>query len=491
MILDREIDELYELLHDQLCFEGRTNFTNFIKATFTNGKLVLSPFHKQYYKVLDLFAHKVFYKLIITVPPQHGKTEGSTRKLPPYLLGLNKNRTIAICSYSGVIAQKFNRDIKRTITSDTYKKIFPDTKINERATVTAQGWKNTMDEFEVIDSHGKLKAVGVGGSLTSETVDVTIMDDLYKDWKEASSTAVSESTWNWYSTVAKTRGHNESQELMTFTRWSDQDIIGRLEEKKLVVNAEDYDCLEDAILAAGKKKYLKINFKAIKEGNPSWLDPRKSGEPLYPERHDLGKLEEIRELDPTKFNSLFQGEPVNKEGLMYQGFGTYTATPKFLTIKSYTDVADEGEDYLCSIVYGVPLDEADDHLYVLDVLYTVEGITITSVQLSEMLLLHDSRMNDVESNNGGKGFGRELERLLDNRVSVMMFYQGENKFGRIYTNSASVQRVILFPIGWETRWPEFSKSLTSFPKNGKAKHDDAEDCITGVFEKGQNNFYVD
>lgn len=487
---DEQLLEYEELMYEDLCFESETDFTKFMEANLKG--IDMTEFHKTYFVILDMFAHGLIKKLIISVPPQHGKSEGSSRKLPPFIHGIRPDTKIGLLSYSGPFAQKFNRDIKRTLCSQTYKDIFPITTINERSVVTAQGWKNTKEEYEVIDFVGSLKAVGVGGPLTGETIDVLIMDDLYKDYQDACSATVSQRVWDWFLTVAKTRLHNDSQEIIVFTRWDEQDVIGRLEKIGSVVNATDYDSLDEAIEACGKTKYLKINFEAIKTGPPNWLDSRKDGEALYPKKHDLVKLEEMRRIDPTKFSSLFQGQPRNKEGLMYQGFGEYRQLPELKAIKSYTDTADKGVDALCSIVYGVPLDPTNTKRYIIDVYFSYKAMEVTEPATARHLERNNSRINKIESNNGGRGFARNVERLTDSKCSIKWFTQTKNKESRIYTASGSVQYTMLFPEGWVGRWPAFSSQLLDYKKDGTLKKDDAADTLTGVYEEefSRGPFYV-
>ena len=89
----------------------------------------LSPFHRSYYSVLEAFAQGRIRKLIVSVPPQHGKSVGATTLLPAYLLGLDPDTRIAIASYSGTLASKFNRRVQRIIDSREYKELFPETTI--------------------------------------------------------------------------------------------------------------------------------------------------------------------------------------------------------------------------------------------------------------------------------------------------------------------------------------------------------------------------
>ena len=89
-------------------------------AAVLKGKDFLTPFHLSFYWVLDAFAHGRIRRLIVTIPPQHGKSEGTTRLLPSYVLGLDPDLRIAVASYSDTFARKFNRAIQRNIDSPEY-----------------------------------------------------------------------------------------------------------------------------------------------------------------------------------------------------------------------------------------------------------------------------------------------------------------------------------------------------------------------------------
>ena len=151
--------------------KARKLFVLFAKAV--QPRLSMSDFHIKYYRVLHRFAVGQIKKLIVTVPPQHGKSEGSTRLLPAFLLGLNPDLKIAIASYSDTFAKRFNRDVQRIIDSPVYGELFPETRLNAKriVTVTAAPLRNSSD-FEIVGHLGSLKAVGRGGGLTGNPVDV-------------------------------------------------------------------------------------------------------------------------------------------------------------------------------------------------------------------------------------------------------------------------------------------------------------------------------
>lgn len=139
--------------------------------------LELQPFHRAYYRVLEAFAAGRVRRLIVTMPPQHGKSVGATTLLPAYVLGLDPDQRVAIASYSGALASKFNRRVQRIIESREYAAFFPATTIKQGS--KPPSYIRTADEVEIIGCRGGLLSVGREGSLTGNRVDCFILDDLY------------------------------------------------------------------------------------------------------------------------------------------------------------------------------------------------------------------------------------------------------------------------------------------------------------------------
>jgi predicted phage terminase large subunit-like protein len=435
-----------------------------------------TQFHRNYIEILNSFAKKKIRRLIISVPPQTGKSQVSTRLLPAYLFGLNPDYKIAVGSYSTTLAMSFNRDIQRYIDTDVYSGIFPDTKINSKRVVTVDTWLRNSNEFEIIGRQGGLKAVGRGGGLTGHKVDIMIMDDLFKDYEEGNSPIVRESAWQWYVNVVKTRLHNDSQELIVFTRWNEDDIIGRLEKTEKIIELNSLSQLENV----NPFTWIKVNFEAIKETPPTEIDNRQIGDVLWGERHSIEKLIDTKKLDPVRFQCLYQGNPVNKEGLLYDTFKTYTTIPDVISKSNYTDTADMGDNYLCSICYSVGI---DNNIYITDILYTQEPMEVTEKKVSRMLEANDIRSAWIESNAGGRSFARNVERLTD-KCKVNWFTQTKNKEARIKTNSSTVNKFIIMPHDWAIRYPVFYTHVTTFKNLFKAnRYDDAADVLTGIVER--------
>ena len=324
-------------------------------ARYMQPDLSLEPFHQVYYTLLDKFAHGDIRKMIVQMPPQHGKSEGSSRKLPAFLLGLDPDRKICIGSYAATIARDFNRDVQRIIDTPQYRELFPNTFLNGSNVVTmANVYLRNSDVIEMVGRKGSLRVVGRGGALTSKTVDVSILDDVYKDYAEGNSPVVRNAAWKWYTTVVRTRLHNNSQELIVFTRWHDDDLIGKLEKSgEKIIDIKEWKDIENIPQGA----WVRINFEGLKTSDPTEIDPRKKGDSLWENRHSRYKLEAQKALDPIQFQCLYQGNPGNAEGRLYQHeFKTYVNKEDWGTyIRSgnYTDVADEGSDYLMSACYDI------------------------------------------------------------------------------------------------------------------------------------------
>ena len=435
-----------------------------------------APFHIAYYEVLTRFALGEIKKLMITMPPQHGKSEGATRRLPAFVLGQDPDKRIAIVSYNAIKARKFNRELQRIMDDDRYYELFPQTLLAGQASYQEQGrrsrnYARNSDECEIVGYQGSFKTIGVGGSLTGEPVDILIMDDLYKDASSAWSPVIRQNVADWYDTVASTRLHNDSQQLLVFTRWHMEDLAGRLLEQEGV-----YDPIENP------QGWLLVSFPAIQNRPPSEQDPRAEGEPLWPERHSLEKLLEIKGRSPTVFESLYQQNPQPSQGLMYEEFTCYTDLPSRSYSVAYIDAADSGADYLCALFYK----EAEDGNYITDVLYTKDPMEVTETTLTYMLQQHQVERCHIESNNGGNLFVSNLQQRswdMGNRLTRFNpFHQNQNKTARIFAASASVQKLIKMPLDWKKRFPKFARDLTGYLRVGTNAHDDAPDALTGSIE---------
>lgn len=177
--------------------------------------------------------------------------------------------------------------------------------------------------------------------------------------------------------------------------------------------------------------------------------------------------------------------PTPIEGLMYGTFKTYREIPytNRAIRKNYTDTADTGSDRLCSIDYV----DTEIGNFILSILYTDAPMEVTEPQVAALLAKDRVTIANIESNNGGRGFARNVERqsriMGNNETEIKWFHQSGNKEVRIFTRSAEVMNLTYMPEGWEVLFPEFHAEIKSFRKFGKNAHDDGADALTGTVEK--------
>lgn len=286
-----------EILRERLKRKASSNLLDFIYYTKLDYK---ANWHHKLIcaEIQEFYENDRSKRLMLFVPPQHGKSEIASRSFPAFALGKNPNLKIAACSYSIDLSRSFNRDVQRILDSNEYNDIFPKTQLNSKRVVADSrgSFIRNTEEFEVIGKKGSYKAVGVMGGLSGRTVDLAIIDDPVKDALEANSKTYRERVWEWYLNVLETRLHNNSKVILIMTRWHEDDLAGRL-------------------LTRQPAKWKVIKIPAVKEPeNNHAKDLRKIGEPLWKEKHSLEKLMDLKALSERVFASLYQQRPAPAEG---------------------------------------------------------------------------------------------------------------------------------------------------------------------------------
>lgn len=240
-------------------------------------------------------------RLIVTLPPQYGKSELISRCFPAWILGKMPEAKIIMASYSASLASTFNRAAQAVLESQEYAEVFPDTLIRPKA---PRKFKRTGTEVDT-SKGGYLYSVGVGGSTTGRSADpLLIIDDPFKDWKSALSPVQRESVIEWFGAVIESRLSLRANVVIVQTRWHEGDLSGHLLKKAL----EDKEATQWEL----------INFPALVEDldelHPD--DPRGVGEALWPEhKGDPAKLHKIKkDVGSFIFNALWQQRPRSASG---------------------------------------------------------------------------------------------------------------------------------------------------------------------------------
>lgn len=410
-----------------------------------------------------------FYKgddeiLIINEPPRHGKSR-TAGLFVEWVLGNNPNEKIMTGSYNETLSTMFSKNVRNSIQeekADKYKPVYSDVFPG----VTIKRGDGAMNLWSLEGGYNNYLATSPTGTATGFGCTLMIIDDLIKNAEEASNENVLEKHWDWFTNTMLSRLEEGGKIIIIMTRWASGDLAGR--------------ALEHFKEAGAKIKH--ISMKALQD----------DGTMLCPEVLSLKSYKaKVKAMGADIASANYQQEPIDLKGRLYSSLKTYTDIPKddkgnslFISINSYCDTADQGADYLCNIVYGKYNNEA----YVLDVLYTKDGMEITEEATAKMLYQNNVNTADIESNNGGRGFARAVERILketykSNKTTIKWFHQSANKQARILSNSNWVMNHIYYPANWRDRWPEYYKAMTTYQREGKNKNDDAPDATTGIAEQ--------
>lgn len=403
---------------------------------------------------------------IVNIPPRHGKSR-TAGNLVEWCLGNDPTYKIMTGSYNETLSTMFSKNVRNSIQEEkadeskpVFSDVFPGVKIKYG--------DGAMNLWSLEGGYNNYLATSPTGTATGFGCDLMIIDDLIKSALEANNATVLENHWSWFTDTMLSRLEEGGKIIVIMTRWHSEDFAGRVLEWCQNSN----------------KKYRHIKDKAL-------LDPTKRLM-LCPEILSYESYKDkTSAMGEDIASANYNQEPIDLKGRLYTKFKTYEDIPRdiggnqlFTEIKNYTDTADEGSDYLCSITYGVYNMEA----YVLDIIYTQEAMEHTEGKVAKMLFDHKVNIADIESNNGGKGFARAVESILQqqfqtNKTSIKWFHQSQNKKARILSNATWVMDHIYFPKNWRDRWPDYYKDMNKYQREGKNAHDDAPDATTGIAEK--------
>ena len=397
--------------------------------------------------------------LILNLPPRHGKSR-TVGNLVEWLLGRDINAKIMTGSYNETLSTTFSKNVRNTIQevkADKDKIVFSDIFPG----VSIKQGDGAMNLWSLEGGYNNYLATAPGGTATGFGCSLMIIDDLIKNAEEAYNANVLDKHWEWYAQTMLSRLEEGGKIIIIMTRWVTGDLAGRA--------IEHYK--EEG------KKVKHIKMKAVQDDKGTMLCDEILSYKSY--------LSKAKAMGPEIASANYQQEPIDIKGRLYGEFKTYVDLPKEKVIKisSYCDTADTGEDFLCNIIYA----DCKDSAYILDVIYTKEAMEITEPMVAEVYKKFNVNVADIESNNGGRAFARNVERITRDKGNyktvIKWFHQSGNKIARILSNSAWVNNNIYMPIDWKNKWSEFAKDIISYQKEGKNKHDDGPDALTGVAEK--------
>ena len=423
-------------------------------------KMMYPSFYKDERKYLKEFCEAVenFIRnedkrfLIINAPPRHGKSL-TAQCLTGWLFGLNPSNRVMTASYNETLAMTFSKNVRNTIQTEkvgervVFSDMFPKTKV-KYGDASAKMWTiEGQAQTSYLATSPNATATGFG-------CDYLICDDLIKSAEEAYNETALDNTYQWFVNTMLSRLEGQKKCIIIMTRWSSRDLAGRIME------AFPDEC--------------EIIKYQVQDENGKMLC-----EDILSEK-DMNLIK--REMNVDIFEANYNQTPIDVKGRLYQEFKEWEKLPSGKII-NFTDTADTGSDFLCSI-NGVVFEK---EFYISDLVFSDEAMEVTEPKVAELLFSGAVNVSRIESNNGGRGFARNVQRLMNerygsNRTQIESVPQTHNKESRILASSAWVQNHIYMPPNWRTRFPEFYKQVMSYQRKGKNAHDDALDVLASIYE---------
>ncbi|QBX23400.1 terminase large subunit [Streptococcus phage Javan128] len=367
-------------------------------------------------------------------------------------------------SYNETLSTTFSKAVRNAI---------QETKADESVAVFSDVFQKTkikygdgaMNLWSLDGGYNNYLATSPTGTATGFGADVIIVDDLIKNAEEANNAGVLEKHWDWFINTMLSRLEDGGKIIIIMTRWHSNDLAGKALTE----------------LPKNGYKIKHVSMKAYDEKTDTMLCDEVLSKKSY--------LQKTKTMGADIASANYQQEPIDIKGRLYSEFKVYVEKPTFKRIAAYTDTADTGSDYLASFIYGETM---DNEAYILDVIFTKEPMEVTEPLLARKLLENSVNISWFESNNGGRGFARNVENIVksrygSNKTVFKPFHQSQNKQSRILTNVTWIMEHVYFPEGWRNRWPELYQSLATYQREGKNAHDDAQDALTGVAEKMNDN----
>lgn len=459
------------------CMQSVLNFTRYCFKEKYKRKFIVGKHHVRIAEALDKVIAGEITRLIINIAPRYGKTELAVKNFIACGLSINPKAKFIHLSYSDDLARDNSRGVQEIIREDSYKRLFPKTvptSVNTRKWFTTEG-----GGLYAVSSAGQVTGFGAGlvdeeeekelaaaveeldGVANSEFGGAIIIDDPIKP-DDARSEQVRDKVNQKFETTIRNRVNSRKTPIIIIMqRLDEDDLCGYLQKLE-------------------PDEWTVLSLPCIE------IDENGEEAPLWEFKHTLKELYQLREKNAFVFDTQYMQNPRPLTDLMYErGFRTYDVLPvtKHNKIKAYIDTADTGADFLCMIVYV----ETEIGNYVLDVYYTQEAMETTEAETARIICQHAVDEVCVESNNGGRGFARTVEKncriMANNKTAFTWFTQTENKNVRIFNHSAEVQNLTFFPKDWARLYPKFYRDITTYKKEGKNAHDDAPDALTGTVER--------
>lgn len=459
----------YQLQKRLNLLEGKDSMAKFIRAT--DPEFEWNWHHHRICEKLDRIISGDLKRLIITMPPRHGKSEIVSRKMPAYYFGHFPDDQVIMIGHGSGFASKFNRATQKIMKSQEYREIFPVSYLNQVNPETGMKPTMTNTSFELPLTDGVYLSTGYMAGVMGAGADLLIIDDPIRNKEEAESDAFRTKLWEEYTSTLKTRLMPEGKIIICLTRWHEGDLVGKLLEQMndpTLPNADNWEVL---------------SLEAIKEtDNPE--DPREIGEALWPSWYPLPVLLSMKDASEDDFSALYQQNPASTKGSVVskEWFRYYRKSDIRLPIPDFhVDSADKvkkssdrtailgycrvGNDLYLTHGDTIKAKFPDRVRFIIEVVENFGDVAGSMVHVEPkssgvaivQFLQEDTKLNIVEDVNP-----------RDDKMVRLKSVSSRIKSGRVYLPEGE---------GWVK---EFLLEVCGFPKR---PHDDYVDCLVGAIQK--------
>jgi predicted phage terminase large subunit-like protein len=398
-------------------------------------------------------------RVIVTMPPRHGKSERVSRKFPAWHIGRNPNDEVILASYSIDLSRGFSRIARDTLMA--HSDLFG-VKVDKN--------NQSAESWGIEGYRGGLHAAGVGGPITGKGARIAIIDDPVKNAEEADSETMREKIWEWYTSTLYTRLTPDGRIIIVMTRWHEDDLVGRLLKK------------EQEEIESGShqgERWTVINFPAIAEEN-DFLG-REAGEPLWPQYgFDLARLEQIKaDVGSRVFNALYQQRPSAAEGQLFKRgwWRYYKVLPKLARKIISIDATfkdSDTSDFVSIQVWG----KRGADMYLIDRVKDRMDFVTTIQAVRNIVAKHpDASMKLIEDKANGSAIISMLRREIGGIIPVN---PAGGKVARAYAVSPHIEAGNVYLPENKPWVHDFVEECAAFP-NGQ--HDDDVDAMTQALNR--------
>jgi len=413
-----------------------------------------TPAHiRQIAEKLEAVERGEINRLMIFMPPRHGKSHLATENYPAWFLGRNPDKNVILASYGQNLANDFGRKVKNKIESPIYREIFSDVQLSKDS--------KSKSQFS-LTTGGSYFAVGVGGAITGRGGDLIICDDLIKNSDEARSTTYQNSQREWYQTTLRTRLMPGGAIVLIMTRWSDKDIASWILEND------------------DEGEWEVLSLPAISE----------DGKALWPERYPIDELHRLKkQLGSKNFSSLYQQQPSPDEGnvIKRNWIKYYRKVPEFIgrtVISVDTTFTDRPTSDNCAIcVLG--RSRSSENIYVLDFKVDKMNFVKALENIKKMKEKFPKATVVIEKSANGEAL---IETLRTNTSDVIGVSPKGSKVSRILNVAPSIEAGQVFFPSPDIRFDvsDQIEELVTFPDG---KHDDFCDSLSQGILRLRSTFH--